>query len=77
MSRMPLVSTEAARLKRGGHVVRHASSHIVLGETEEGSHWVVRAITWEPGEEPMLYLVGKRNQSAWVPFTDVEIGVHA
>lgn len=69
-----LVGTEGAMIVRGGHPVRHPRSSLVIGETEEGSLWLVRAIDWTPGEMPMLYLVGPEDEHTWVPFEDVATG---
>jgi hypothetical protein len=70
-----MVPTESAMLIRGGHPVRHPKSSLVIGETEEGSLWLVRAVVWEPGETPMLWLVGAKNEHTWVSFDDVVGGM--
>lgn len=70
-----IVGTESAMLSRGGHPVRHAKSSLVIGETEEGTMWLIRAVMWKPGKPPELYLIGPEGEHAWVSFEDVESGV--
>lgn len=72
-----IVGTESAMLVRGGHPVRYPKSSLVVGETEEGTIWLVRAVVWKKGSTPQLYLVGPNDENTWVSFDDVETGVKA